>query len=263
MALTEARLLKHDFPVHGRIFYPYQTPKIGHPQTCVYPDVCLGIAHVSGKVPFSGQGLSPCRFLGANGADTLCICQTPCPESGTLPDTWAIPKLGLAKNHPWMLTTLGCSPPLDARELLTRGIPQPINCWGVPELILTIPVGSAKEALDPGIPQLRNFSTEEFLGSGVPGHPRVVSIQGWFLAGPINTLRGKHRSGGLVARAIRNAIRANRFARIIRNWHPYFYSASGRFARITRLSDSRESPDSRESCESIRANHATKSGGAQ
>ena len=62
----------------------------------------------------------------------------------------------------------------------------------------------------------------------------------------------------LVARAIRNAIRANRFARIIRNWNPYFYSASGRFARSTRISDSRESPDSRESCESIRANHATK-----
>ena len=66
--------------------------------------------------------------------------------------------------------------------------------------------------------------------------------------------------GSLVAQAIRNAIRANRFARIIRNWHPYFYSASGRFARITRISDSRESPDSRESCESIRANHATKGG---
>ena len=62
----------------------------------------------------------------------------------------------------------------------------------------------------------------------------------------------------LVARAIRNAIRANRFARIIRNSNPYFYSASGRFARITRISDSRESPDSRESCESICANHATK-----
>ena len=43
----------------------------------------------------------------------------------------------------------------------------------------------------------------------------------------------------LVARAIRNAIRANRFARIIRNWNPYFYSTSGRFARITRISDIR------------------------
>ena len=62
----------------------------------------------------------------------------------------------------------------------------------------------------------------------------------------------------LVARAIRNAIPANRFARIIRNWNPYFYSAWRRFAGITRISDSRESPDSRESCESIRANHATK-----
>ena len=29
----------------------------GHPRTCVYPDVCLGIAHVSGKVPLSGQGV--------------------------------------------------------------------------------------------------------------------------------------------------------------------------------------------------------------
>ena len=63
-----------------------------------------------------------------------------------------------------------------------------------------------------------------------------------------------------MARAIRNAIRANRFARIIRSWNPYFYSASGRFAQITRISDSRESPDSRESCELIRANHATKLG---
>ena len=61
-----------------------------------------------------------------------------------------------------------------------------------------------------------------------------------------------------VARAIRNAIRANRFARIIRNSNPYFYSTSGRFAWIVQISDSRESGDSRESCESIRANHATK-----
>ena len=65
-----------------------------------------------------------------------------------------------------------------------------------------------------------------------------------------------YRVSDLVARAIRNAIRANRFARVIRNC-TYFYSASGRFARIARISDSRESPDSRESCESIRANHAT------
>ena len=34
-------------------------------QTCVYPDVCLGIAHVSGKVPSLGtRGL----------VDTQCIC---------------------------------------------------------------------------------------------------------------------------------------------------------------------------------------------
>ena len=41
-----------------------QGKKIGHPQTCVYPDVSLGIAHVSGKVPLSGQGP----------VDTQCIC---------------------------------------------------------------------------------------------------------------------------------------------------------------------------------------------
>ena len=62
----------------------------------------------------------------------------------------------------------------------------------------------------------------------------------------------------LVAQVIRNAIRANQFARIICNWNPHFYSGSGQFGRITRISDSRESPDLRESCESIRANHATK-----
>ena len=63
----------------------------------------------------------------------------------------------------------------------------------------------------------------------------------------------------LAARAIRNAIRANRFARILRNSNPYFYGASGRFARIIRISDSCTSPDSRESCESICSDHATKS----
>ena len=49
-----------------------------------------------------------------------------------------------------------------------------------------------------------------------------------------------------------------RFARIIRNSKPYFYTASGWLARIIRISDSRGSPDSRESCKSIRVNHATK-----
>ena len=55
----------------------------GHPQTCVYPDVCLGIAHVSGKAPLSGQGekgrytmylpFSPQGICRAKKADTLCI----------------------------------------------------------------------------------------------------------------------------------------------------------------------------------------------
>ena len=37
------------------IFLPSWERIIWPPQTCVYPDVCLGIAHVSGKVPPSGQ----------------------------------------------------------------------------------------------------------------------------------------------------------------------------------------------------------------
>ena len=46
----------------------------------------------------------------------------------------------------------------------------------------------------------------------------------------------------LVARAIRNAIRANRFARIIRNWNPYFYSANRPIrTNHSNFRDSRES----------------------
>ena len=61
-----------------------------------------------------------------------------------------------------------------------------------------------------------------------------------------------------MAQVIRIAIRADRFARIIRNSNPFFHSPASRFARITRISDSHELSDSRESCESICANHATK-----
>ena len=81
-------------------------------------------------------------------------------------------------------TTLGFSPPLDARQPLTGGIPQSRNSRAEGSL------GQGLLALSlqgwPFSPQgvLRNLSTEEFLGSGVPGHPRVVSIQGWFLASP-------------------------------------------------------------------------------
>ena len=63
---------------------------LGPPQTCVYPDVCLRIAHLSGKVPSLGTRglvdtqlylpLSPQGICRAEGADALCICQTPCPE---------------------------------------------------------------------------------------------------------------------------------------------------------------------------------------
>ena len=81
---------------------PWTPKKGGDPQTCVYPDVCLGIAHVSGKAPLPAQGVWQIHnvsalfalqeSVGRKGADTLCIYQTPCPGRGALPDTWAIPK---------------------------------------------------------------------------------------------------------------------------------------------------------------------------
>ena len=72
--------------------------------------------------------------------------------------------------------------------------------------------------------------SEGFLKGSLKGAWRVlvpVSAEFKPLQNPL------HNAFNLVARAIR----ANRFARIIRNWSPYFYSASGRFARITRISE--------------------------
>ena len=70
----------------------------------VFTPMCLGIAHVSGKVLSRDKGsgpsarytmhppLSPQGICRAKRADTLCIYQKPCPERGALPDTLAIPK---------------------------------------------------------------------------------------------------------------------------------------------------------------------------
>ena len=65
-----------------------------------------------------------------------------------------------------MLTTLGCSGTPHPRNSSADKFLRTSLSW-----YLTVLVGSGTEALDPGIPQLKNFSTEEFLGSGVPGHP--------------------------------------------------------------------------------------------
>ena len=92
--LPNPLLLAPEFVLFKGTAYLDPLLSVGHPQTCVDPDVCLGIAHVSGKasrdkgfgrytmyLPLSPQGI--CR---AKRADTLCIYQTPCPERGTLPD---------------------------------------------------------------------------------------------------------------------------------------------------------------------------------
>ena len=50
-------LCEKGFSVFQYIFKGKDGSGFGHPQTCVYPDVCLGIAHVSGKTPLSGQGV--------------------------------------------------------------------------------------------------------------------------------------------------------------------------------------------------------------
>ena len=100
-------------------------------------------------------------------------------------------------------------------------------------------------------PDRCNHSKFVSLSKNTPG-----SVPWRSLSLSISFTNGKVLSG--TGDSPRNAIRANQFARIIRNCNPYVYTASARFARITRISDSRKSPDSRESCESIRPNHATK-----
>ena len=83
-----------------------------------------------------------------------------------------------AKNHPWILTTLGCLRTPDPRnssveKFLSWGVPRLRAPWAEPAGMVNPTPGSPQELIDWGI-----------LGSGVAGHPRVVSIQGWFLAGP-------------------------------------------------------------------------------
>ena len=65
--------------------------QLGHPQTCVYPDVCLGIGDVSGKVPLPRQGpwqihkasaLAPYRFLGRKRKGEGCSRDTLSQERG-------------------------------------------------------------------------------------------------------------------------------------------------------------------------------------
>ena len=119
---------------------------------------------------FMGHCTIIAQYVAKWGIAQMCLCQTKYQGGGISP-FWGSPKnlfLG------WPRTTLGCSPPLDARELLTRRIPQPINSWGFPELRVAIRVGSAKEpstkgVLSSGISRLRNSS-----GQGFPG------IQGWW-----------------------------------------------------------------------------------
>ena len=77
---------------------------------------------------------------------------------------------GPAKNHPWMLTTRGCPGTPDPRNSSADKIDHPCRLSQI--------------SPQPRDSSAQNFSAEEFLGSGVPGHPRVVSIQGWFLASP-------------------------------------------------------------------------------
>ena len=145
-----------------------------------------------GHVRLSKRGLRPLSAICAPSSTIVHFCG----PFGPLSERNWSSRRHLPKGRSWILsarprTTLGCSPPLDAREPPTRGIPQPINSWaekslnqGIPQLRLTIPLGSAQGALNRGVPRLRNLSAEGFLGSGVFGHPRVVSIQAWFLAGP-------------------------------------------------------------------------------
>ena len=72
---------------------PFAPTQSGTPRPMFTPMCVKSLSRDKGSgrytmyLPFSPQGI--CR---AKGADRLCICQTPCPERGTLLDTWAIPK---------------------------------------------------------------------------------------------------------------------------------------------------------------------------
>ena len=61
-----------------------------------------------------------------------------------------------------MLTALGCPGTL-TRQSINSCAEESLN-RGIPQLTLTIPVGSAQGALNQGIPRLRNLLIEEFLG---------------------------------------------------------------------------------------------------
>ena len=76
----------------GRVPLPvFGWDSFGHPQTCVYPDVCLGIDRVSGKAPCSGtRGLvdtpsicpaHPTDSWGGRGRGRG-VYQIPCPRRG-------------------------------------------------------------------------------------------------------------------------------------------------------------------------------------
>ena len=97
-------------------------------------------------------------------------------------------------------------------------------------------------AMENAVKLLVNFGGSSFLRKRSSKVPIIFQqISRYFSSDSLQLQRSTFVD--LVARTIRNAIRANRFARIVRNRNPYFYSASGRFARITRISDSREPGD--------------------
>ena len=97
------------------------------------------------------------------------------------------------------------------------GTPDPRNS-SVDKFWAEESLGCLSAYLSSEIPRLRNLSTKEFLESGVMGHPRVVSIQGWFLAGP------------KVAQQRLNRVRKVAFELLLDN----FFDALRSAARVTR-----------------------------
>ena len=73
------------------------------PQTCVCPDVCLGIAHVSGKVPLPGQGVWQIHNVSA-----------PFAEQRGFPFTVHVSRTGRIVKPLWRL------PPSEAKTLQMR-----------------------------------------------------------------------------------------------------------------------------------------------
>ena len=157
--------------------------------------------------------LSPYRFLGVKGTDAWCIYRTPCPERGTLPDTWAIPKhtFGHSKTSGRWQAIHRCSHQSDAAPEVSRRAPKTCNSQGVgflehPWKTLAERRGGNSSCNRCDAPKFATHPSQvPRPGEGAPlalckvippHHDRLVGYSPPLKGQSLNTHRGNHRSGG-------------------------------------------------------------------